>query len=213
MIKYLNYLVASLLVATPLSASAWQSVREGDRVTVFSQTQEGSALQVFRAETEVDAPPAQALALIKDTAACVDWMHTCKSPKLIREVSAEERFTYMEIDLPWPVKDRALTMHATVSPVEGGGVLVSLLNKSAAELAPADAANLPRKSSAVPVESALGFFKLVPLPGDRCRVVYQLQLNPGGGLPAGVVNSRIEDNVFNTLKNMQTAVLNARYRG
>jgi flagella basal body P-ring formation protein FlgA len=73
-------------------------------------------------------------------------------------------------------------------------------------------AELPERDGAVPVSELSGYFELTPLDGASTRVVYQMHLNPGGKLSAGLVNAKNVDTPFETLKNMREVVQREKYR-
>lgn len=204
------------LLAMPLLASAnesWTLEKEADKVTVYTREVPGSEFKAFKGETVLDVELNRALALMDDTAACVDWMHSCKNPVLIRKVSPLKRYSYMVNDLPWPVKDRALLLSATISQQMADRVVtVALETVSEEELTAEDKARVPSESGVVRIEEAKGFFRFTPIDDSHTHVEYQMHTEPSGALPASLVNSMLVDTPFNTLKDMRTLVKAGKYQ-
>ncbi len=190
----------------------WALEQEQDGVTVYTREVEGSEYKAFKGETVVDVELNRAMALMDDTAACVDWMHSCNSPVLIRKLTPLKRYTYMVNDFPWPAKDRALLLSATISQEMSSRVVTVALDSVDLEsLEPSDKSRVPLDNGAVLMERAEGFFRFTPLGGNRTHVEYQMHIEPGGALPASIVNAKLIETPFNTLKAMQSVVTAEKY--
>lgn len=215
--SFFSLCVALLLLHVDASgafaeSNDWALEHEKDGVTVYTREVEGSDYKAFKGETVIDVELNRALALMDDTAACVDWMHSCKSPVLIRKLTPLKRYTYMVNDFPWPAKDRALLLSATISQeMRSRVVTVALENVELESLEPSDKARVPLDNGAVLMERAEGFFRFTPLGGNRTHVEYQMHIEPGGALPASIVNAKLIDTPFNTLRAMQSVVTEEKY--
>lgn len=202
-------------MAMPLLATAvenWTLEKEGEGVKVYTREVEGSQFKAFKGESVLDVELNRAMALMDDTAACPQWMHACKSPVLIRKLTPLKRYTYMVNDFPWPAKDRALLLTATISQEMSDRVVtVSLEALKPDTLEPSDRAKLPEEKGVVLIEQASGFFRFTPLGNERTHVEYQMHLDPQGGLPASLVNAMLVETPFNTLKAMQDIVKAEKY--
>ena len=71
-------LVSPLAMA---SAQDWETRKVEDGITVQSRLPENAKYQEFRADTEIDATIAQAIALLSDNEACPEWLYRCKESK------------------------------------------------------------------------------------------------------------------------------------
>ncbi|MFT5575901.1 MAG: hypothetical protein ACI89D_001421 [Bermanella sp.] len=215
-ISFLSCLVLCVASVTAFAEAAiadWKLERDKDNVKVFTRDVEGSSIKAFRGETTIDAELNRALALMDDTAACVEWMHTCKSPVLIGRLNPLERYSYMVNDLPWPVTDRALLLRATISQnMLDRVVTVDLVSVAPEALSEQDKARLPSEKGVVLIEKAKGFFRFTPIDDQHTHVEYQMHTEPGGSLSASLVNSMLVDTPYYTLKSIQSVVLAEKYQ-
>lgn len=211
--KYLALFVL-MIAAMPTLAEAegWTLQREKDGVSVYTREVKDSAFKAFKGETVLEVELNRAMALMDDTAACVEWMHSCKSPILIRKLSPLKRYSYMVNDLPWPVKDRALLLQATISQeLPSRVVTVALTTLDPETLADSDRKRVPDDGGIVLIEKANGFFRFTPLNEKQTHVEYQMHTEPSGALPASLVNSMVVDTPFYTLKSMRDVVKAEKY--
>lgn len=213
---FLQFLLLAAVTTLALAESAdsgWKLERDKNNVKVFTREVEGSSFRAFRGETVINAELNRAMALMDDTAACPEWMHTCKSPVLIGKLNPLERYSYMVNDLPWPVADRALLLEAVISQRMSDRVVTVSLNTVAPEsLSQEQRARLPEDKGVVLIEHAQGFFRFTPIDGQHTHVEYRMHIEPGGSLPASLVNSMLVDTPFYTLKSMQSVVLAEKYQ-
>lgn len=208
-------IIWGLILLTSLSlahAGEWQLQTEQDGVAVFTRDVDGSNYQAFRGVTEVPVELNQAIALMNDTEACPQWMHNCKNPELIHKFSPLKRITFMVNDFPWPAKDRALLLEASIAQEYPSRVVtVSLNSISENELPENPLAPIPKNKAQI-VENAEGRFIFTPLSDTSTRVEYEMHLEPGGALPAAAVNALIVETPLKTLQNMQRVVQDAKYQ-
>lgn len=206
-------LLLSEMVFAASPEAEWELMRDKNEVQVYTRSVPDSAYKAFRGETVLDVELNRVMALMDDTEACVDWMHSCTSPRLIRKLSPLDRYTYMVNDLPWPATDRALLLRATISQQLPERIVTVALESVAPEsLSVPDQQRLPESNGAVLVEKAQGFFRFTPLENDQTHVEYQMHLELGGALPASMVNAQLVDTPYHTLKNMRKQVLADQYR-
>ena len=57
--------------------------------------------------------------------------------------------------------------------------------------------------SAYPQVRGVCSWTVTPEAEGRTRVVFEMHLEPGGGIPAWLANSRVVDSPFETLKNLR----------
>lgn len=205
-------LIAGLspVVAGP---DGWELAREGEGIRVYTRGVPGSDFHEVRGEAVIDAGLNRLMALLDDTPACVDWMYNCKNPRLLYKASLMDRYQYVVNDFPWPATDREMIVRNRIEQDQATRTTTVTLQGVGRDALPEPAkAALPGPGDLVPVDRLEGFFELTPLDAGGTRVVYQLHLEPGGKLAAGVVNAKTVDNPFETLKAMRQVVQRDKYR-
>ncbi|MEX1667598.1 START domain-containing protein [Zhongshania guokunii] len=193
-------------------AAEWELAKDADNIKVFTAVIAGSDYKAFRGETIINAELNQLMAVLDDTANFVQWMYNCKAPKLLYKASLLDRYQYLQNDFPWPAKDREMILRNEISQDPQSRVTTVKLSSVVADKLPAAAQqSLPSVDGVVRMGEVNGFFELTPLDAIQTKVVFQLHLDPGGGLPSGLVNSQIVDNPYETLKALRTQVARPKY--
>jgi hypothetical protein len=193
---------ALLLAATcALAPSAragddgWTPLREADGVRVLERAAPDRALPELRGEVEIAAPLARVLAVIEDVPGQTKWMHTCSEARVVRRESGSVSLVYNRTDSPWPVSDRDAVLRTVIDPRGPETALVRFDSVADPAAPPVDGVvRMPRLA---------GSFALAALGAERTRVVYELDVDPGGALPSWLAASTARDLPFETLRGLR----------
>lgn len=182
-------LVWTVALPTLADDGDWELRKDDDGIRVWTRPVPGSALDEFRGQTEYQVTLHDLVVVMRDADKLVSWMPDCKASRLIERNNGEQ-WHYMQTDLPWPAKDRDGVYRTTYLAQADGSVKVLI------EGVPD---YLPKTDGLIRIGGAEGFWMLEPA-GDTVRVTYQLHVDPGGSLPAWLVNQEVIAQPYKTLK-------------
>jgi ribosome-associated toxin RatA of RatAB toxin-antitoxin module len=192
-------LFISLLLALGMkSASAqnsWKLSTEKDGIKVYTSMVPDSKVKAIKVECDLNATPSQLVALVMDVTTAPDWVSHVKSAKLIKQVSPEELYYYTEVSLPWPAQNRDFVAHLIVSQDQNTKVVTID--------GPAVPGFVPIKKGIVRIDNSIGKWVITPIGQDQLHVEYSIHVDPGGSLPAWLVNIFATDaplQIFGSLK-------------
>ncbi len=159
----------------------WKLVANEDGIRVFSKTVMDSRIKALKTTCEIKANLAQMVALLLDVEAAGQWICHTKSCSLLKKMSASELYYYTEVALPWPLSNRDFVTHMRVfqDPV----------TKIVTISTPAVPGVLAERTGIVRVNHSVGTWTLTPLGKENVNVEYTLQVDPGGIIPAYIVNA------------------------
>jgi hypothetical protein len=159
-----------LLKITGVSAQTnWELKNEKSGIKVYTSAVTDSKFKAIKVDCELKASLSQIVKVLLDIKNGPEWLYHTKSCTLIKQVSPDELYYYSEINIPWPVQNRDFVAHLKVR--QNPDTKVVTVD------GPAVPGFVPLKNGIVRVRSSKGL-----------RVVYTLQLDPGGNLPAWLVN-------------------------
>ncbi|WP_031528150.1 START domain-containing protein [Dyadobacter crusticola] len=180
----------------PASAEeSWKFVTEKDGIKVYSKEVAGSRIKALQVHCRINAPIAEIVSLLMDVDAATDWVSHTKSCKLVRRVSPSELYYYSEISLPWPLENRDFVARISVSQNPATGIVTVD--------APAVSGFVPIKKGIVRISKSTGVWVLTPVSTGQTQVQYTLQLDPGGAIPAWLVNSLSAQGPIDSFMNMK----------
>ena len=188
-----------------VSAQAdWVLATQDQGIEVFVKAEAGSKIKALKLNCELDANIFQVVALLLDIPATVNWMPHTKSCFITRQISAGELYYYTEVNLPWPLNNRDFVTHLRVLQDPGTKVVTI------------DALVVPEpiatREGIIRIRQSKGSWNIKPLYKDRVQLEYELMIDPGGSIPASLINYFATDAAVAVIKNMQKIVVLPKYR-
>ena len=175
-----------------------------DGIKIYTSTVPDSKIKAIKVLCDFKASPSQFVALMLDVKACPEWVYHTKSCSLVKQVSNSELYYYSEINLPWPAKNRDFVAHLTVTQNPDTKV-VSIDGPSVSGF-------VPVKESVVRIDHSKGKWTITPLNNEQIRVEYTLHVDPGGSLPAWLVNMFATEGPQQIFKNLKMELQKQQYK-
>jgi len=180
----------------------WQLRVKDDGITVYTRKVEGSPILAFKADMTIDAPLDKVVRFYEDEKKLPQWYYQCVRAEVIETESAEQQIFYFVVHLPWPVTERDSVFRRTKSVDPASGTVTY----SATALPK----RLPVEKGKIRVQALDSTWHFTPLGGGRTAVRFEQHSDPGGSIPAFLVNKLVVDIPFNSLKNMRKMILDIK---
>jgi hypothetical protein len=177
------FFIFLLLVLKMNSASGqsnWKLSAEKEGIKIYTSIMPDSKIKAIKVECDLNATPSQLVALVMDINTAPDWVYHVKSAKLVKQISPAELYYYSEVSLPWPAANRDFVAHLIVS--QNPDTKVVTID------GPAVPGFVPIKKGIVRIDNSVGKWIITPLGPDQINVEYSIHVDPGGTLPAWLVN-------------------------
>ena len=186
------------LLAWPSPAEeSWRLDRSADGIEVYTRPVEGSGVKEFKGVSEYPAAPDTILAVLRDSDRFKTWFPNTPESKLL-ERTGDVSYQYSVMDAPWPVSDRDNVLRSqTTRDAATGAIRIDVV---------AEPDRVPEREGRVRVQRAKGQWRLEPTGEERTRVTFQMHLEPGGGVPAWLINARVVETPFEALANLRAKV-------
>jgi hypothetical protein len=192
-------LINLFLLNNSLTAQEWVFRKEKDSIKVYTRTEENNPVKSYRGEMDLHTSMAK-ISTVLGSIESFDWwdanIHDIKvlayeKEKLIRY--------YLVYDLPWPVTDRDLCVEARISndPITG---------KRTVHAVPLEGV-IPEKPNMVRIKNYWQDWTMQPTgtPGI-IHVTLEGSVDPGGYIPAWLVNMVITDTPLNIMRKVREKV-------
>lgn len=179
--KHAVHIILALMLLLPAAHAQqpWKRVAAEDGILVYARAMGHSKIKAMKAECMLDASKNEVVDLLLDVKAAEQWVCHTKSCTLLRKISDSELLYHTEVNLPWPLDNRDFVTHLKVLRNEDGTVVVE---------SPAVPGFLAARKGVVRVTHSVNKWLLRPQPGGKLWVEYTLQVDPGGHIPAHIVN-------------------------
>ena len=193
-IVFFSLYLCSALISFSQTYTEWELAKDKDGIKVYTRELTDSRIKEFRAESEVISSLSAVVALMVDIESIPAWVEEAERSRLLDKISDQQLFYHLEINVPFPFDNRDMIQQLTIHQNKVSKALTFEL-KNYPEYIPSD-------ENKVRMPKADGFWKFTPLGNGKLSIYFQYLNDPGGGIPAWLVNSFIVKSPFNSVTNL-----------
>ncbi|RYZ96848.1 MAG: lipid-binding protein [Sphingobacteriaceae bacterium] len=204
MYKIVTACLFLLLAFNTSQANDWKLSSDKGGIKVYTRLVPGSKVKAIKVECDLKATASQLVAVLLDVKTCADWVYHTKSCVLVKQVSPAELYYYSEISVPWPAENRDFVAHIAVTQdPETKVVTVD---------APSVPGHVAVKKGVVRISNSKGKWTITPIANQSIRVEYSLQVDPGGVIPAWLVNMFATEGPVQSFKSLKLQLQKDEYK-
>jgi len=176
----------------------WQLRENKDGIPVYTRKVADSPILEYKSSVTIDAPIHKVIAFFEDEKQISRWYYQCVHSELIETDGPKQKVVYLILHLPWPVTARDIVFQITKFEDLAQGT-TNYTIKALPD-------RLPRAKGMirVPAIKTLWIFKSIS--EDRTEVFFQQYSDPGGSIPAFLVNGIAVDTPYFSLKKFRELV-------
>lgn len=172
----------------------WKLQRQSDGIKIYVSDVLGSGYKAVKAECTFPGTYAELIAILTNVPGHTQWIYNAKTNYLLKQNNPLDLIYYTETHLPWPASNRDAVIHLRIRTDS----LPRFLNITGTGLPK----YIPEKSGKVRVPHYKASWRVsMPSPG-KLHIVYVLEVDPGGSLPAWISNMFVEKGPFETFKKL-----------
>lgn len=172
----------------------WELRRNENGIAIYSRKLSDASFKQIKVECELPGTTSQLVQVLKDVPHHPDWVYSTSKATLIKK-KTENNYIYLtETDMPWPVADRDLVVETIIHPVVKGNLRVEV--KSLPDYIPVN-----KNFIRIPYSEAT--WDISPLPDNKLKIIYTFSINPGGSIPAWLVNATVVTGPYNTFMKLR----------
>lgn len=198
-------LLLTLGSVTASASEAWVLARDRAGIQVWTRAVPGYPIREFKAVTVVKTSLNGLVALIMDTPRAAEWIYRTNRIDLIKRDDERGYFLIQAyMDFPWPMNNRDAIMEGSVTQDSKGVVtVISRTVKSPVQ---------PVPDGYVRMLDMLGTWQFKPLSDGMVEITMQGRANPGGSIPASVINLLVHETPYKTLQGLRRVIANPDYQ-
>lgn len=166
----------------------WKLRKEANGIKVFIKNEESTSLNSFKAVTKVKAPIEKVLKVIIDAPQFEQDNIESAITYKVRRIDSTHHLYYFKNKLPWPIRNRD---NVSIVEIEKVSDTIIKCNISAFD------ESIPKEKNTIRVSNLKGFWLLEEKDGYTL-VSQELFIDPGGSIPAFIVNSLLHKGPYNT---------------
>lgn len=182
-----------IFFAAVQSVFGWELKKNSEGIRIYVQEKEGSAFYECRAETVYSGTMDAVLRLMRDAKSLCEWFPDCVKYSVIDRKNDSDITGLIAISAGFPMKkrDAAVRMLITENSREGTAGIDFISVPEAAPVSP----------DFLRVRELSGAWKFKTLEKGRVSVEYRAHMEPGGSVPAVLVNAFLAEFPFKSFQN------------
>lgn len=195
------FLTGCLLVFITACSNAqtdWELKTDKEGIQVFMKKMDNSPLKAVKTVCTIKTSLTTLTNVLLDINSSADWVYATKKISLLKQVSPSELIYYSEINIPWPVTNRDFIVLLSVTQDQKTKA-VSVLGYNKPDY-------LPAYKNIVRIRRSYSRWLITPLPNGVVKIEYILEVDPGGTVPAWLINLFAGKGPFETFKKLREQV-------
>lgn len=198
------FLIASFLfLSHSLMGQGWELRDEDDGIKIYTRSVNNSDIKAVKVECELEATLSQLTAVLLDIPASNEWVYATKFCRTQKVISQTEFIYHSEIEVPWPISNRDFI------------VRIKIDQDNTTKKLTVNGENLPRylseKPGVVRITQTESTWTVTPK-GKKLKVEFVLHVDPGGSIPAWLINLFATQGPKETFLNLKAQVKKVEYR-
>jgi hypothetical protein len=202
--KLLFCLLISLVSFSQNSKSDWNLKKDENGIAVYSRKTNSSDFKELKSIAYVKTSLNSIVSLLSDWENYTQWVYKCGESKTLKKISSTELIHYQTVVAPWPAENRDFVVNVTFTQDEKTKVVTikSVCNAN----------YIPHVAHHVRITEFNACWTLIPLKDGTIQVNYQLLVNPGGYVPAWLVNMAAVDGPYETMVHFKEWIIKEKYQ-
>jgi len=188
-------IIYNLLFAGNLSAQDWNFIKERDGIKVYTRNEENNPVKSYRGEMDIHTTIEKISRIIGNIESFDWWDESIIDIKVLGFEKEKYIRYYFVYDLPWPLSDRDLCVESLITnnPVTGKRVVRAspLLGI------------VPEKPDLVRIKNYWQQWVMQPEDYGIMHVILEGSVDPGGNIPAWLINMVITDTPLNIMRKVR----------
>ncbi len=180
-----------LLTLDSSSQNDWELKRDKDDIVIYTKESKDNPLKEYRATAIIESPLNEVYQFLSDLEYRPAWVVRCSGLEIIDTVGGNQIRYHTSYEIPWPLADRDLVVVADLSFDEA--------NRKARLLTIRTDTQFPLKKGIVRMLKYKEDVVLEELGPQRTRFNAEGFADPGGNVPAWLVNMFLVDGIYDSV--------------
>ena len=180
----------------------WKLAKDKEGIQVYTRKTEESKFVEFKGVTELEGKVDAFVAVMKDADNMTNWIYSVVNGKILESTDTTLIY-YAESKLPWPFDNRD-AVYLDSFKWNSKEKILTIAIKCLPDY-------IGKNEDLVRIPYAKGFWKAEEIYTGKLKVTFQMVVDPGGSIPAWLVNAFVIDSPFETLKGLKEVINDKKY--
>ena len=185
----------SMFFFTFVSAqTSWELAKEKNGIKVYTRKETNSKFKSIRVEATLNGTLDKLLKVLMDASSNKEWVYNTNTSYIIKRLGIYETISYTETNVPWPGSNRDIPLHMHLI-LDHKLITLKVVAKGVPDA-------IPRKKGIVRIPYFNSWWDVKYDGRNKLTIVYFLEMDPGGSVPAWLVNMFITKGPYETFSGL-----------
>jgi hypothetical protein len=181
----------------------WKFVKEVDGIKTYYRAIPNSNINEVKIQTTINSNLSTIIEVLIDVPTYKKWAYKVTSSSLVKTVGLGEHEYYNKIDFPWPLKDRDIVIHSKIQQNNKTKIVTSISY--------ANSVGVAENQEMVRIKNFNSKWTFIPK-DNFVLAEYVFKSDPGGNIPAWLVNLSLDEGPIKTIKGLKKILLLEKYK-
>lgn len=172
----------------------WKLEKDKDGIKVYSAAAVNSSFRTIKVECLIPGTYEKLVAVLNDIPRYSTWIYHSKNARLLKQNSPHDFIYHTVTEMPWPFSNRDAVIHIQVNTQN----LPAMLTITGT----GESGYFPKTGGMVRVEKYFAHWKVTMPSPQTLAIVYQVEVDPGGSIPAWIANMFVDKGPYETFSNL-----------
>jgi hypothetical protein len=183
----------------------WSLKKDKDGIKVYTGKLPDSKFNAIKVSCKLNGSLSALTSILLQPELQSEWVIATKNTKLVKRLAPNRIYYYTIASLPWPLVNRDLVIDLWIQQ--------DSLTKKVTIKANAIDHILPNVKGLERVPFSQATWEVTPIGLNSIQIDYYLKINPGGGVPAWLVNLFVIKGPFETFFTLSKIIQDKRFQG
>jgi hypothetical protein len=182
----------------------WVLQKEQDGIRIYTRKFGNKNFRQIKTVMQVPVSPEVMAAVIRDSEGAIHWVDRAKIFRDIKVVSPTEWYTYTEVEIPFPFRNKDIVTRNQLQTDEVAKTATVSI-KSLPDF-------IPTQKGKDRIQKSEGTWTFRELKTNQTEITYLIFAEPDGILPQWIVTPLVVGSIFKTMKNLEQVCLKEKYK-
>jgi len=196
------FLISSVCLAQ--YQTDWQLYKAENGISIYTRKANNTNIKQLKSVVTLKTSLNSIVALLNDWDSYPQWNYKCGESKTLKIISETELIHYQTVVTPWPIDHQDFIINVKLTQDEKTKIIIIT------------STNLPNYIPPFPNRTRIkyleGKWTLTPLKDGTVQAVYEFFVNPGGLVPAWLINTAITYGPYENMQNISQWIQKPKYQ-
>ena len=188
------FLLSMFCSAAATAQPNWEIAKDKNNIKVYTRKEATSKFKQIKVVATINGTIDKLLKVMMDAGSNKEWVFNTANSYIIKRISPFESISYTETNVPWPASNRDIPLHMQLIPDAKANTLKIIANGLPNAI--------PHKQGIVRIPYFNSRWDVKFDGKNTLNIVYYLEMDSGGAVPAWLVNMFIAKGPYETFSGL-----------